>query len=105
MLIPTVICSNSPLGLLDGIRVRWFESIHPHKLTYEVMPRKGLKKCPRCSGMGEVIDEKNFNWPYTISKLCPRCNGTGYVPESSLGIGDCLMWILAILALLYFALR
>lgn len=34
----------------------------------------GIKKCPRCSGRGQVFEQRGF---FSMSRACPQCHGAG----------------------------
>lgn len=35
---------------------------------------QGIKKCPRCSGRGQILEQRGF---FSMSMPCPECHGTG----------------------------
>lgn len=37
---------------------------------------QGIKKCPRCSGQGQVFEQRGF---FSMSMACPQCNGEGQI--------------------------
>lgn len=36
----------------------------------------GKKKCPRCTGAGQVFEQRGF---FSVSMTCPQCNGEGQI--------------------------
>lgn len=39
---------------------------------------QGVKKCPRCSGMGQVFEQRGF---FSMSMTCPQCHGEGQIVQ------------------------
>jgi molecular chaperone DnaJ len=37
---------------------------------------QGIKKCPRCGGQGQVLEQRGF---FSMSMACPQCNGAGQI--------------------------